>query len=256
MPSEASLPLSTIYSFLLVLARISGAVIFVPIPGSSASPELVRAVFALSLTIALFPFWPAVAVQPGIMLFAGWILSEAALGITIGLVTSFLSEAIGIFGQVVALQAGYSFASTIDPNTQADSGVLVVLAQTVSGLLFFVLGLHREVLRIFCRSLETQPPGAFALTAVTADSVIRLSSSIFTTGLKLALPMIALMVMVDIALALLGRINAQLQLLTLAFPAKMLAALALLSAMAGIIPRVYMGYAEHLFGALSGLVGR
>jgi flagellar biosynthesis protein FliR len=256
MPSEASVPLTTIYAFLLVLARISGAIVFVPIPGFSAGPEPVRIILALSFTMSLFPVWPAVTVVPGIGLLAGWLVSEAALGITVGLVVSFLSEAFGVFGQMVGLQAGYSFASTIDPTTQADSGIFIILAQTISGLLFFALGLHREVLRLFARSLENIPPGTFAITAAHADALIRLGSTIFSTGVRLAFPVVALMVMVDIALALLGRINAQLQLGSLTFPAKMLAGLAIVSAMAAIFPTICQAYAERLFGALPALMGR
>jgi flagellar biosynthetic protein FliR len=255
MPSEMSLPFATLYSFLVVLARISGAVIFTPIPGVSSLAEPARVVLALSITMALAPLWPTVPANPGIGLLAGWLISEAALGITIGLVVSFLSEAFAVFGQMVALQAGYSFASTVDPNTQADSGVILVLAQTISSLLFFALGLHRQVIGIFANSLSTQPPGSFALTKVTADSVIHLSSTIFSTGLRMALPVIALLVMVDLALALLGRINSQLQLLSLAFPAKMLAGLALLTAIAGLFPRVYSTYASRLFEALPAVTG-
>ena len=256
MPSEASLSLNTIYAFLLVLARISGAIVFVPIPGFSAGPEPVRIILALSFTIALFPLWPVVAVAPGMGLLAGWLISEAALGITVGLVVSFLSEAFGIFGQMVGLQAGYSFASTIDPTTQADSGIFVILANSISGLLFFSLGLHREVLRLFARSLENTPPGSFAITTAHADALVRLGSTIFSTGVRLAFPVIALMVMVDIALALLGRINAQLQLGSLTFPAKMLAGLALVSAMAGIFPTICRAFAERLFEGLPALMSR
>lgn len=256
MPGDVlSLPLTTVYSFLLVLSRVSGAIVFVPIPGVSASPEPVRVILCLSLTMALFPVWPVITVAPGIGLLVGWLLSEAALGITIGLVVGFLSEAFGMFGQIVGLQAGYSFASTIDPNTQADSSIFIILAQTFSGLLFFVFGLHREVLRVFVRSLENQPPGSFALSPVTANAVIRLSSTVFSTGVRLALPVMALLIMVDLSLALLGRVNAQLQLYSMAFPAKMLAALALVGAMAAIFPRVYESYAERLFGALPALLG-
>lgn len=255
MGSEASLPLATVCSFLLVLARISGAIVFVPIPGMSASPEPVRAIFALSLTMALAPFWPVVQ-APSIGTMLAWLAAEGALGLSIGLVVGLLSEAFVMFGQIVGLQAGYSFASTIDPSTQADSGVLVVLAQTIAGLLFFSTGLHREVVRAFAVSLQTLSPGAFALSPGTADLVIRLSSGVFSVGLRLALPVLALLLMVDIALALLGRINQQLQLLTLAFPVKMLASLALLASMGVIFPRVYSEYAARLFGSLPALAGR
>jgi len=255
MGSDLSLPIATVCSFLAVLARVSGAIVFVPVPGMSASPEPARAVFALSLTMALAPFWPVVQ-PPGVGVLLAWMAAETALGLTIGLVVGLLSEAFVMFGQIVGLQAGYSFASTIDPSTQADSPVFVILAQTVAGLLFFSMGLHRDVLRAFARSLETLPPGAFLLSPGTAGLVVRLSSSIFSVGLRLALPVVALLIMVDLALALLGRINQHLQLLTLAFPVKMLLALGLLAAMGGLFPRIYREYAGRLLEALPALAGR
>ena len=60
MPSELTLSTGTLYAFLLVLARVGGAMIFVPLPGLRSAPETVRAVFALGLTLALFGLWPAV----------------------------------------------------------------------------------------------------------------------------------------------------------------------------------------------------
>jgi flagellar biosynthetic protein FliR len=254
MPASASLPLSTLYAFLLVLARVAGVATFVPVPGFSTIPEPPRIALALGFTLALAPLWPAVPATPGIGLLAGWIASEAVLGLTIGLVVGFLSEAFQLCGQMVGLQAGYSYASTVDPNTQSDSTVLSVMAQAIASLLFFALGLHREVFRIFARSLETLPPGAFVLKVSTARAVIDLGSQVFSTGLRLALPVMAMLVMVDLALALLGRINSQLQLLTMAFPVKMLMALALLAAVVGLYPRVYRGYASHLFEFLPSVI--
>ncbi len=255
MPSDANIPLATLCSFLLVLARTSGVIVFVPVPGFSAGPEPVRVILALSFAVALFPLWPVVATMPGPVLLAGWLISEAVFGITVGLVVSFLSEALGVFGQMVGLQAGYSFASTIDPTTQADSSILVILAQSLSGLLFFSLGLHREVLRVFARSLETIPPGSFQIKPIAADALIHLGSTVFSTGARLAFPVVALMVMVDISLALLGRISPQLQLGSMTFPAKMLAGLAVVSAILAVFPAIYRAYAEKLFGALPALIG-
>jgi flagellar biosynthesis protein FliR len=51
-----------------------------------------------------------------------------------------------------------------------------------------------------------------------AEALIRLGASLFAVGVRLALPVVALLVMVDVALALMGRLNQQLQLLSLAFP--------------------------------------
>ena len=77
----------------------------------------------------------------------------------------------------------------------------------------------------------------------------------FTTGIRLALPAVALLVLVDIALALLGRLHAQLQLLTLSFPVKMLAALAMLAWVAPLFARLYEGYSRQALGVVRGLLG-
>ena len=68
-----------------------------------------------------------------------------------------------------------------------------------------------------------------------------------SVGLRLALPVLALVLLVDISLALLGRLNAHLQLLTMAFPAKILTALLLLSWMTAVFPRVYLAYAGRIW---------
>ena len=46
--------------FLLVLARVAGVFVFVPLPGLSASPATARAVLSLTIALCLFPLWPAV----------------------------------------------------------------------------------------------------------------------------------------------------------------------------------------------------
>jgi len=239
MPTNLTLSVGTLYAFLLVLARVSGALVFVPLPGVKAAPEPVRAALALGFTLALFGRWPAVegsAVSAGVL--AGWALAEAALGIAIGISVAIVLEAFTLAAQVLGLQAGYAYASTIDPNTEADSGVLLVFAQLMAGMLFFALGLDREMLRLFALSLEKVPVGTYVFGPSAAEPLIRLGAVLFSTGVRLALPVVALLVMVDVALALLGRLNSQLQLLSLAFPAKMLTALLVLSWVAALFPRI------------------
>ncbi len=133
MGNEVTLQLTTLYAFLAVLARISGALVFVPIPNLSGSPAPVRIVLVLTLTLALYPVWPVIKVVPGTGMMVGWLLSEGAMGITIGLVVAFIAEAFGLFGQMIALNSGHSFASTVDPTTQADSGIFVVMSQSDRG---------------------------------------------------------------------------------------------------------------------------
>jgi flagellar biosynthetic protein FliR len=168
-----------------------------------------------------------------------WILMEAALGVGIGLAVAFLMESFALGAQVLGMQAGYSFAQMVDPTTQADSGVLMVFAQLASGLLFFATGMDRDVLHVFAKSLETCPAGSFLLTHGAAEQLLAMGSTMFSTALRLALPVLAVLVMVDISLALLGRVNAQLQLLHLAFPLKMMVGLAMIGWIVLMMPALF-----------------
>ena len=256
MHTSLTLQAGTLYAFLLVLARVAGAMALVPFPGFSASVGPVRTVFCLSLTIALFPQWPAVRhADAGPFTLLGWAAAEAAVGIAIGCVVAIVLEAFLLAGQVLGLQAGYAYAQTVDPNTQADSGILLVLAQLVASLCFFALGFDREVLRLFARSLEKIPPGGYVFGQRAAEILILFSSQLFSVGVRLALPVVALLVMVDVALALLGRLNAQLQLLSLAFPVKMLVALAVLSWIAALFPRIFREFGGMALAAAGRMLG-
>jgi flagellar biosynthetic protein FliR len=205
--------------------------------------------------MALRGVWPA---DPPTELPAllGQMFSEAGFGIAVGLVVALISEAFPLAMQLLGIQAGYGYASTIDPNSEADSGVLVVLAQLTSWLLFLAFGMERHVIRALAVSLELRPAGAFAMTPEARSAVLQLGSVVFTTALRLALPVIAMLLLVDIAFALFGRLHAQLQLLSLAFPAKMLATLAILALLSRSFPRIYEGVAAPGVTALMGLAGR
>lgn len=240
MGTELTLNLGTLYAFVLVLTRVSGAFIFVPLPGIQAGPELSRAALATSITLALYARWPMIdGATIGFGQFVAWIFAEAGLGLAIGICVAVLSEIFQMGSQILGLQAGYSFASTIDPTSGADSGILISLSQTAAGLLFFVSGLDHQVLRAFSRSLSAHPPGQFVLTQSLMQQVLSLGSMIFSTGFRLVLPIVGLLIMVDVSLALLARLNAQLQLITLAFPIKMLVTLALLAWLALVFPRMF-----------------
>jgi flagellar biosynthetic protein FliR len=247
-----TLSLETLYGFLLVLARVGGAMVFLPLPGMNAGPQPARVVLTLGFAVALFPLWPAVAADVTVGHLAVWLLAEAAFGITVGLAVAFLIETLLVTIQTFGVQAGYAYASTIDPSTQADSSVLLVFAQLTGGLLFFALGLDRQVLQVFAGSLSAYPPGAFVVKASTAETMLHLGSVMFSTGLRLALPVVALLLLVDIALALMGRLHAQLQLITLAFPVKMLAALAFLAIVMTFFLPVFRATAEHTLSRLLG----
>jgi len=250
------LPLTTIYGFLLVLARVGGLIAFLPIPAFRNAPMIFRAVLAFVITIALFPMWPHLPnVSPTIGQLTVWAFSEMGFGLAAGLAVAFLNEGFQIGAQVLGMPAGFGYAQTIDPNSQADSSVLQVITMLITGLLFFSFGLDGVVIRILAASFQKYPAGSWSLTAASLDTLIHLGAGMFSLGLRVALPVVALLLLIDVALALLGRMQQQLHLLSLAFPIKMMAALGVLTAIMPLLPKLFSSAASHTMSALWRLAG-
>lgn len=254
MDSEALVPAPVVIGFLIVFARVGGALVYLPIPGLRVGPGMARSAFAFFLAVAVYGAAPRPAEIYGAWPLAGCLLAEAAFGITMGLLVNFTLEALLVGIQTVSIQAGYSYASTIDPTTQAESGVMIILAQLISGLLFFAIGMDRQVLLAFSRSLIAVPAGEFAVTQVTLDVVSEAGAAMFANGLMVVSPVIALTLMADLVLAIAGRLHTQLQVMGLSFPVKMLLSLALLVWTARMFPAVLERWSERLFAQLQALL--
>lgn len=256
MRDDFALDGAILLGFGCALTRIAAIFTFIPIPGARTGFDTARLLFILSLTLAMRGQWPQVeAKSPLILWMALILLRELALGLVLGFAIACLAEAVAMGFQILGLQAGYTFASTVDPTTQADSNILQVFGQLASGLLFFALGLHHDILRALAASLQTIPPGGFIAGESSLQLVVNLGRDLFIVGIRLALPVLVASVMLDITLALMGRINAQLQLLTIMFPVKMLATLGLLAAITSILPLLYGQFSRKVLLEVRGLIG-
>ena len=254
MHTEVSIDFAVLYRFLVVLARVSGFLVLVPLPGVSAGPTVTRIVLALTLTLSLMPLWPKVTSGTGSGELALWAASEFALGLVVGLGVALLLEGFQVAAQTIGLQAGFSYASTIDPSTQADTSVLQTVLQLFSGILFFTMGFDLHVFRLLTVGLN-RIPGASALSkAFHPEAVLRLGSMMFNTALRVALPVMGFLLLLDLAFALLSKVHAQMQLLTFSFSAKMLAGMALFAATFALCPSVLGGAASRTLEILLNLL--
>ncbi|MDZ4796852.1 MAG: flagellar biosynthetic protein FliR [Bryobacteraceae bacterium] len=250
MHAELSIPLTLLMGFGLTLLRFTGMFVFLPWPGAQAGPTVARVAFAVGCTIALQSHWPRIDAVPTVSQLVAWAVGEAALGLFVGLATAWLAEIFVIGAQALSVQAGYSFASTFDPNTQADSGILQIFAQLAAGLLFFTTGMDGIVIRLLARSLDTCPVGTFILHPSMAQALIRLGAESFVLAARLALPVIGLLFLVDLVMGVVGRVSAQMQIIGLSFPLKMLAALLLLSSLLTVFPQLYVQQSARVVGVI------
>ena len=132
--------------------------------------------------------------------------------------------------QVLGCRPGYGTLHDRSRTRKPIRGVLLVFAQLMAGLLFFALGLDREILR----DLRAEPGEDSAGRLMTsgpprAEPMIGLRRCCFSVGLRLALAGGGAADAGGCRARAARAANAQLQLLSLAFPAKMLTALVVLA---------------------------
>jgi flagellar biosynthetic protein FliR len=240
MQGDTLFTYATLFGFLFTLARVSCVFAFLPLAAFRGTADTPKIFLSLGFTLILWPEWKApVSSEATIGRLLVGIAGEAALGFAIGLTLAIVLEVFQVAAQVVSLQAGFGFASTIDPNSGADSTVLLSLAQITAGLLFFATGADRLLVRALADSLRLCPPESFAVQKNWAEALIRFSGSIFGIGLRLAAPVVALLLLTDAALAVLGRVQTQIQLVSLTIPVKLAVSMLLLSATLAFQPRVF-----------------
>lgn len=221
--------------FGLLLCRTSVLIALIPLPGVRNALEIHRLALAGLLAALLTPFAPSVAV-PSLAKFFVLAAAEAALGAALGLSVALIQEGIQLGAQFIGMQAGFAYASTIDPTSEADSAILQVLLTLASSLAFLALGLDTLIFRFVLEGVRLFPPGSWAPTPQHASALMTLYPPLFTDAVRIALPVVAVLLVVDITLALFSRLQPQLQLLTLSFPLKMLAAVATVSACSAYLP--------------------
>lgn len=229
--TDALFSYATLFGFLFALARISGVFAFLPLAALRGAPESARIVLSLSMTLMLRAEWKTpVGADATIGRILAGLAGEAALGLAIGVALGIVLEVFQMAAQAVSLQAGLGYASTVDPTSGADSTVLLTVAQLTAAMLFFASGADRLLVKALAESLRLAPPESFTLNKEWAAALIQFAATIFTSGLRLAAPLIALLLLADASLAVLGRIQQQLHLISLTMPLKLVATMLILSA--------------------------
>lgn len=254
MPISAHFDLSVIASFLLTMTRVGCALFLLPLPGFKDISRVPRIVLVLGITICLAPAWPKIDLNVyggGQFLMAA--LGESTAGLLLGLAIAFLHEAFQLAAQAVSLQSGFSFASVFDPSSKADSSIFQVLTQFATGLLFFITDVHHHLIRLLGRSFDIYSTQNAVLATASLKTILTLASDMFTAGLKMGIPLVILLLLIELSLALLSRLHAQLQLMTLTFPVKTGLSFLFLALMMARWPILYEQLVHRTFALLDQL---
>jgi flagellar biosynthetic protein FliR len=223
-------------------ARVAGLMVFTPFLGSSAIAPRIKVGIVVLLTALLYP----VCGQHGLNLTVAGVLrlmlSEALLGILLGLAVQLVFEATQFAGQLMGMQVGFGLVNIIDPNTQVDTPVLAVFSQTIAMLIFLQLGVHHWILRALACSFSYLPPGSVWASGAATHRLLHAAGGLWLAGVQIAAPVLIATWLIDLTIGFLGKASPQLPALFLGLSAKSMAGLLVLALSLKYWPIIFERY--------------
>lgn len=215
----------------LVFVRVIGLMMLAPVFAHGAVSIRIRAALAFGLALVVAPGAAESAALPDMLAVA--VLSELAVGVSIGFVSALVLAPVAVMAEVVSVQGGLGAAMALDPSSDSSSVVLAALLRSTAIVLFLAIGGHHEVIRALWHSFEAIPVGSW-LALSSLASITALGGVVFETGLRLAAPLTILLLVSNVVVGALGRTIPQLNLISLQLPAQIAVTLGVLAIGAGV----------------------
>src|SRR5208283_5161317 len=223
-------------------ARVSGLLVFTPFLGSNAIAPRIKVGLVVMLTAVLYP----VCGPRGLSLTTAGLfrvmLSEALIGMLMGLAVQFVFDAAQFAGQAMRMQVGYGLVNILDPNTQVDTPVLAVFSQTVVMLIFLQMDVHHWLLRALASSFAYLPAGAAVANGEVARQMLHAAGGIWLAGVQVAAPALIATLLADLVLGFLGKASPQLPVLFLGLSVKSMVGLSVLALSLKYWPAIFERY--------------
>jgi flagellar biosynthetic protein FliR len=235
----AALTASYVTFYVLAAVRVLGAITFNPLMGSARVPIQARLGVGLFATLVLFPIGGPYEAPANVGPLE--VAAELMVGLLAGFGVTLIFGSIQFMAGLIGVNSGFSFAQTLNPMFEGGGagGVVESFIMAFALLVFVQINGHHLFLIGLMQLFEVVPVGEVTRMPGSIDTLITLSSSLFSAGLKLALPVLAALLLADLAIGLLARVAPQFNLFALEMPVKMMLGLtALALALPVIIPRM------------------
>ena len=210
--------------FVRILALFTAA----PVLSLRSVPARLRIGVALVLAMMMAP---TLSLPAGLDMLSwqggGYVAQEVLVGLSIGFAARLAFAAFDLAGELIGLQMGLSFAGFFDPSG-AQGNAVGSFMNTTASLTFLAMNGPLLLIAATLRSFSSLPIGEVPFQFVARFDPIALGAEVFSLGLLIATPFLALILFVNLLLGVMTRVAPQLGLFSVGFPITISAGLVLL----------------------------
>lgn len=217
--------------FLLALIRMLAFVSAMPYLSNIAIDTKVKIVFALFLTIIVFPLVPySTWVIPNSLLSLTFLIfKEIMIGVILGFVVNLVFMSIVVMGELLGYQIGFTMATMVDPMSSMNNNILTIFSFVLATTLFLAINGHYYFIWGMKESFKFLPPGFSLIKISILNYMVFLIKKIFVIAIRVGAPAIATVLFVDITLGFIGKLSPKVQIIFVGFPLKIVLGLVALS---------------------------
>lgn len=212
-----TIPLPEIFPWAWLLLRAGGFMLWWPLATGGWLPSRVKVGFTLVLTLfassQLDPSWAADAQEALISTAIGEFFIGTFMGF--GMRLTFVLLEVG--GHIIAMQMGLAMAQSFNPGTESSSTVIETWAYFWGLTLAVLTGWYRESIGYWVLSFRAYPPGEWLRVMDGISGLGRIVAQVFVMGVQMAAPVMALILLVNLTFAFLGKVAPQVNVLMLSF---------------------------------------
>ena len=208
-------------TFLFIFVRIGIVFALLPLFGGESYPRRISATIVFFLSLVLLPVVPPAAVPAAnlnVLTLIVLLLHELLVGLTLGLSVSIIFAGAQIAGEVIGFQMGFSIVNVVDPITGVDAPITSNLLYLLAFLIFLSLNGHHMLLKALVESFTVLPVQAGLPHQAFLAAVMSYLGQAFVIGVKVAAPVIGILLLVNVAFAIMSRAIPQMNVFMMAFP--------------------------------------
>ena len=175
-----------------------------------------------------------------------YIISEITTGLILGLITNVAFEIVIMAGSLIDVHVGLSMINVLDPNSNSNTSITGNLLHFIAMIVFFTINGHHMLIKSLVESFILVPIGQ---TIVSGDSMmilIEVISKYFLIGLKIAIPIVLIMIITDLCMGLISRAVPQINVMVLGMPVKILVGLIAITIALPILIKIFINGVSYL----------
>ena len=217
--------------WVLVFVRTGAFFMGIPLFAGKMLPTKAKITFGLLLSLMINPLVPAeLSLATN---FAGAILlalNEVCIGLLLAMSVRMIFFAVELAGYLISYEIGLMASNSVNPLLGSSDATITTLLFYFSMLVFFVAGIHYDVLKAFIMSFEILPIGSFLLSINPMSQFVGEVSRVFLIGTLMAAPFIALNFLVNVTFAVLGKAVPKMNVFMTSFSVRIIGGMVLLVA--------------------------